>query len=149
MAPSSKSQESSVSGHYPFSGKANRVSVFAFFEKHQFSLNLQERYYRWWHEWAKDFVMKDPDLSATKAVEFAHYPFGQHAHNNFHLHDYRWATPMLDLGKFVEQVIFPKLDEKAKHELEAAHHHLMEELYKARAQEPRPEPAEVGRYRHV
>lgn len=138
-----------MSGHYPFSGKGNRVSVFAFFEKNRLSLALQERYYQWWHEWAKSFVLADSDLKVTKAVEFAHYPFGQHAHGNFHLHGYHWATPMLDLGRFVEGVIIPKLDQHGAHELEHAHAKMLSELLATRDQNPRPEPAEVGRYRHV
>lgn len=138
-----------VSGHYPFSGKGNRVSVFAFFEKNRLSLNMQERYYRWWHEWTKAFVLADPDLAVTKGVDFAHFPFGQHAHGNFHLHDYQWATPMLDLGRFVDAVILPKLDEHSAHALEHLHAQMLKELVAARDQEPRPEPPEVGRYRHV
>lgn len=138
-----------MSGHYPFSGKANRVSVFAFFEKHRMSLEMQERYYRWWHEWAKAFVMSDPDLKASKAVDFAHYPFGQHAHANFHLHDYQWATPMVDLGGFIDTVIFPKLDQEAAHQLETQHAKMLAELLAERDRKPRPEPPDVGRYRHV
>lgn len=138
-----------MSGHYPFSGKANRVSVFAFFEKNRMSPGTQERYYRWWHEWAQSFVMKDPDLSVTKSVDFAHFPFGQHAHNNFHLNGYQWATPMLDLGKFIEHVILPKLDSHAAHKLEEAHHTFLHGLLKNEHLEPREAPPEVGRYRHV
>ncbi|MHB1515118.1 MAG: hypothetical protein ACYCVY_05295 [Acidiferrobacteraceae bacterium] len=138
-----------MSGHYPFSGKTNRLAVFAFFEKNQMSLALQERYYRWWHEWAKAFVINDPDLRASKAVEFAHFPYGQHAHGSFHLHDYQWSTPLVDLGMFVETTILPKLSDKAQHELEEAHAKMLATLLSERDQEPRPEPPEVGRYRHV
>lgn len=137
-----------MSGHFPFSGKANRVSVFAFFEAHKFSMQTQEEYYKWWYNWAKDFVTKDADLSYTKAVEFSHYPYGQHAHENFHLHDYVWATPLLDLGQFIENVIFPKLDDKALHKVEHDHEKLVETLEKS-PKTPRSEPPEVGRYRHV
>ncbi len=138
-----------MSGHFPFSGKANRVAVFAFFEDLGLSLELQERYYRWWHEWARSFVLKDPDLSCTKAVELSGYPFGQHAHGNFHLHDYMWATPMLDLGKFIENVIFPKLDEHAMHDLERQHDQMVAQLSQEATQHPRPAPPEIGRYRHT
>ncbi|MDA8363892.1 MAG: hypothetical protein M0Z84_08770 [Gammaproteobacteria bacterium] len=138
-----------MSGHFPFSGKANRVAVFAFFEDLGLSLELQERYYRWWHEWAKNFVQKDPDLSLTKAVEFSHYPFGQHAHANFHLHDYLWATPMLDLGEFIENVIFPRLDDKAMHQLGQEYEKMLEGIVQEAAQHPRPAPPEIGRYRHT
>lgn len=36
----------------------------------------QEQYYKWWYDWAKDFVVRDPDLNYAKGVEFAHYPYG-------------------------------------------------------------------------
>lgn len=138
-----------MAGHYPFSGKADRVAVFAFFEKNRMSLAMQQRYYRWWHEWAKAFVMSDPDLKASKGVDFAHFPFGQHAHANFHLHDYQWATPMLELGEFIDAAILPRLDKEAAHRLEEMHHEMLTALLAERDQEPRPEPPEVGRYRHV
>ncbi len=138
-----------MSGHFPFSGKADRVSVFAFFEAHGLGLELQEEYYKWWYDWAREFVLKDPDLSVTKAVEFSHYPFGQHAHVNFHLHDYLWATSLLDLGQFIGNVIVPKLDDKAKHRLEQEHEKMLEGIGKEAVQKPRPSPPEVGRYRHT
>lgn len=138
-----------MSGHFPFSGKANRLSVFSFFEIHGLSLELQEEYYRWWHNRAKDFVMKDPDLSSTKAVEFRDYPFGQHAHANFHLHDYMWATPLLDLGQFIDNVILPKLDHDALHQLEREHDKMLAGISQQAAQKPRPAPPEIGRYRHT
>lgn len=138
-----------MSGHFPFSGKANRMAVFAFFEDHGFSLELQEKYYRWWHEWAKNFVLGDPDLSVTKAPEFSHYPFGQHAHANFHLHDYLWSTPMLDLGQFIENVIFPRLDEKILHRVEQEHEKMLGEITQETTRFPRSAPPEIGRYRHT
>ncbi len=138
-----------MSGHYPFSGKANRVSVFAFYEKHQLGLALQEEYYQWWYNWAKQFVMNDADLKATKATMFDHYPYGQHAHGNFHLHDYTWSTNLLDLGEFIKNTLIPKLDEHAQHKLEEQHHHMLEDLLKKREQKPREAPPDVGRYRHV
>ncbi|MHB8454576.1 MAG: hypothetical protein ACYDDO_07710 [Acidiferrobacterales bacterium] len=138
-----------MSGHFPFSGKADRVSVFAFFEAHGLGLELQEEYYKWWYDWAREFVLKDPDLSVTKAVEFSHYPFGQHAHVNFHLHDYLWATSLLDLGQFIGNVIAPKLNDKAKHQLEQEHEKMLEGISKEAVQKPRPSPPEVGRYRHT
>lgn len=138
-----------MSEHYAFSGKANRVSAFAFFEKHNLSLELQGAYYRWWYEWAKQYVMDDPDLRVAKAYLFAHYPLGQHAHANFHLHDYTWATQMVELGEFVTGVIFPKLDASARQRLEQAHRQLLERLLAARADKPRPTPPDIGRYRHT
>lgn len=138
-----------MSGHYPFSGKANRVSVYAFFEKHQLGRELQEEYYKWWYDWAKNFAMNDVDLRATKATEFQHYPYGQHAHDNFHLHDYVWCTIMLDLGELIKNVLIPKLSEEQQHKLEEEHRHMLEQLLKKREQKPRQAPPDVGRYRHV
>lgn len=138
-----------MSAHYPFSGKANRVSVFAFFEHYQLGLELQEKYYQWWHAWAKDFVMKDPDLRATKAVMFEQYPIGQHAHKNFHLHDYAWATPTLELGEFIERAIFPKLSDEALHRLEIEHKNMLEALLTEREAKPRKPAPDIGRYRHT
>lgn len=138
-----------MSGHYPFSGKTNRVGVFAWFERHELGLELQEKYYQWWHTWAKDFVMKDADLRATKAVMFEQYPLGQHAHANFHLHDYAWATSLLELGEFIERTIFPKMDEEARRQLEAEHEKMLHALLAEREQKPRASSPEIGRYRHT
>jgi hypothetical protein len=138
-----------MAGHYPFSGRANRVGVFAFFEKNALGLDLQEKYYKWWYDWAKAFVAKDPDLSVTKAPLFNHYPIGQHAHNNFHLHDYVWATPMLELGEFVRDIVMPRMSEDALHKLEHDHHKMLDKLLAERTTSPRTAPPDVGRYRHV
>lgn len=138
-----------MSGHYPFSGKANRVSVFAFFEKHNFSLALQEQYYKWWYDWAKAFVMNDADLKVTKAYMFAEYPAGQHAHDNFHLHDYAWSNLLLELGEFVKNTILPKLNDAQTQQLEKDHHDLIERLRAQRETQPREAPPAVGRYRHT
>ncbi len=138
-----------MSGHYPFGGRANRVSAFAFFEKNQLSLDLQERYYKWWYDLAKRFVEQDPDLRVTRAVDFKHYPYGQHAERNFHLHDYKWATALADLGAFIANVIFPKLSEDARHTIDHDHDQMLKTLLAERAQAPREAPPDVGRYRHV
>ena len=142
-------EESVMSGHYPFGGKANRVTAFAFFEKNQLSLELQERYYRWWYDFAKTAVENDPDLKATRLVDFQHYPFGQHAETNFHLHGYKWATALADLGAFIANVIFPKLSEDASHKLAHDHDAMMKALLAERAKAPREAAPDVGRYRHV
>lgn len=138
-----------MAGHFPFSGKAGRVAIYGFFEKHDLSLALQEQYYKWWYDWAKDFVMRDPDLSHAKGVEFARYPYGQHAEKNFHLHGYRWATALEELGKFIQNVVFPKLSEEQMRKLEEAHGKMLAALLAERAAQPRPPAPDVGRYRHV
>lgn len=138
-----------MSGHYPFNGNANRVSVFAFYEKNGLSLELQEKYYRWWFDWAKNFVMNDPDLKYSKAHEFSSFPYGQHAHHDFHLHQYQWATTMIDLGAFISNVILPKMDEDAQHRLEHDHHAMLEALKQEAATKPRPKAPEIGYYRHT
>lgn len=135
--------------HFPFMGRANRVGIFGFFEAHGLGLELQERYYRWWYEWAKMFVARDPDLRAAKGVEFERYPYGQHADHSFHLHGYRWATALLDLGEFIRDSILPKLDGAALQRLEAEHEHMLEQLHAEREQKPRPAPPDIGRYRHT
>ncbi|HAN54949.1 MAG TPA: hypothetical protein DCQ77_01545, partial [Betaproteobacteria bacterium] len=68
-----------MSGHFPFSGNTNRVSVFGFYERYNLNPAMQEKYYKWWYDWAKNFVMNDDDLKAVKGVEFSHYPFGHHS----------------------------------------------------------------------
>jgi len=138
-----------MSGHYPFGGKANRISVFAFFEKNQLSLDLQEHYYKWWYDYAKAMVEQDPDLKATRGVDFKHYPFGQHAESNFHLHGYKWATALSDLGAFIANVIFPKLSDETRHKLDHDHDAMMKSLLLEREKSPREAPPDVGRYRHV
>ncbi|MDA8389335.1 MAG: hypothetical protein M0Z76_01105 [Gammaproteobacteria bacterium] len=138
-----------MSGHYPFNGKASRVSVFAFFEKNQLSLELQEQYYKWWYDLAKNFVTQDADLRAARAVDFQHFPYGQHAERNFHLHDYKWATAMADLGAFISNVIFAKMSDEQQHKVEHDHEAMLKGLLAQRDKTPRPAPPEVGRYRHV
>lgn len=138
-----------MSGHFPFTGKANRVSIFGFFEGHGLSLELQEQYYRWWYDWARQFVLQDPDLRAAKGTEFEVFPYGQHAHESFHLHDYRWATALLDLGEFIRDAILPRLDPEVVHRLEAAHQRMLDDLLVQRGRTPRPAPPDIGRYRHT
>lgn len=138
-----------MSGHYPFGGKANRISAFAFFEKHNLSLDLQERYYRWWYDFAKKAVENDADLKVTRAVDFSHYPFGQHAEGNFHLHGYKWATALADLGAFISNTLFPKFSHDALHTIEHDHEEMLKALEGEKEKSPRTAPPEVGRYRHV
>lgn len=145
-----------MAGHLPFVarrgvryGLAPRMTIAAFFERHRWSEALQERYYRWWYDWAKERVMEDPDLRAAKGVDFASYPFGQHARHSFHLQGKHWAEAMADLGDLVRDLILPKLDEAQRKALEEAHERLVRELdEEARANPPPPAP-EVGRFRHI
>ncbi|WP_298134216.1 RnfABCDGE type electron transport complex subunit B [Acidiferrobacter sp.] len=145
----SRCEESIMSGHYPFGGKANRVTAFAFFEQNQLGLELQERYYRWWYDFAKTAVDKDPDLKATRGVDFKHYPYGQHAEADFHLHGYKWATALADLGAFITNVLFPKLSDDAAHKLAHDHEAMLKALRAEREKAPREAVPDVGRYRHV
>ncbi len=138
-----------MAGHFPFSGKAGRVAIYGFFERHGLGLPLQEQYYRWWYDWAKDFVMRDPDLRQAKGVEFAHYPYGQHAERNFHLHDYRWAVALEDLGKFIEHTLLPRLTAAQRQQLVEAHDKMFAALLASRSAHPRPPAPDVGRFRHV
>lgn len=138
-----------MAGHYPFSGNTNRVSVYAFFERHGLNEALQEKYYKWWFDWAKDRVLNDPDLKISKGIEFASYPYGQHAHHDFHLNRYVWCTHTIDLGKFIEGVIFPKLSPAQLEQLEHDHQQLLSELRTEAQSHPREAPPEIGRYRHT
>ncbi len=140
-----------MAGHFPFSGKANRVSVYAFFEAHNWNPEAQGKYFERWYGWTKNFVMNDSDLRAAKGVLFAAGPFhfGTHAGYDFHLHGYAIATRLLDLGEFVKGNILPKLDVDALHALEHEHRIWIEEANFAAAAHPRPEVPEIGRYRHV
>ncbi len=138
-----------MSGHYPFSGRANRVTVFGFFERNLLSLQLQEQYYKWWYDLAKNFIAQDAGLKAARGVDFEHYPYGQHAERNFHLHDYKWATAMIDLGALIDKVILPKMSDEQQHKVEHDHEIMLKGLLAQREKAPRPEPPEVGRYRHV
>lgn len=143
-----------MAGHFPFLGKGKRyggahTSIAAFFEHRGLGVSLQEKYYRWWYEWAKDFVQHDQDLSVAKAVEFSRYPYGQHAFHNFHLHDKMWGTALADLGDFIREVILPRMDDAALHRLEHEHDAMLDELEEEAEQLPRQPPPEVGYFRHV
>lgn len=143
-----------MAGHFPFMGKGMRygmarLALTAFYEKHGLSLELQEKYYKWWFDWAKRFVANDTDLSATKSVAFAHYPYGQHSLHSFHLNDKMWASVMTDLGDLLRDTIFPKLDHAAMEKLEHDHEHLIEELAAEAKKNPRKPSPDVGYFRHV
>lgn len=138
-----------MAGHFPFSGKTNRVSVYAFFEAHNWGYPVQEKYYKRWYDWAKNYVMNNPDLKAAKGPLFNHYPYGEHAFHNFHLHDYAWCNTLLELGDFIKGNIFPTMSADGLHKLEEEHHHWLEEMDKEAETSPRGAPPEIGRYRHV
>jgi len=145
-----------MSGHFPFAsrlgvryGQAPRMAIAGFFENRGLGKELQEKYYRWWYEWAKDFVAKDPDLNATKAVEFDRYPYGQHALHSFHLKEKMWAMAMSDLGDFIRELVLPKLDEAALQRLEQEHERMLHELEGEAKEKPRPPTPEVGYFRHI
>lgn len=137
-----------MAGHFPFSGNTNRVSVFAFYERYGLNESLQEAYYKFWYNWAKEMVLADPDLSVTKGQEFAHYPFGHHAHQDFHLRQGTWTTNLVDLGDFIKGSLLPKLNAAQLHDLEHAHHHKLHELEKEAKDTPREPQAELGWFRH-
>ncbi|MGA7800165.1 MAG: hypothetical protein WCC36_05090 [Gammaproteobacteria bacterium] len=143
-----------MSGHFPFLGKGvryggARLTISAFFEHHGFGLPTQEKYYKWWYDWAKNFVQNDPDLSYTKAVEFSHYPYGQHAHHSFHLNKKLWAITLADLGDLIRDNILPKLSEEQFHQLEADHDKVVHELEKEAETAAELEIPEVGYFRHT
>lgn len=145
-----------MAGHFPFAarlgvryGLAPRMTLAAFFEQHGMDAARQEKYYRWWYEWTKNFVLNDADLNAAKGVYFKNYPYGSHAHENFHLKDKYWASCMSDLGDVIRDLIFPKLSAEAMHELEEKHHHLLEELAKEAEANPRQAAPDIGYFRHV
>lgn len=138
-----------MAGHFPFSGNVNRVSVFAFYERYGLGLDLQEKYYRWWFDWAKDYVMSHPDLAAVKGESFQQFPYGQHAHHDFHLHKYQWCTTLLDLGQFIAGTILPRLSEEELHHLEEEHHDLLQALRDEAKGKPREAVPDIGYYRHT
>jgi len=143
-----------MSGHFPFQGKGvryggARLTISAFFEHHGFGLPLQEKYYKWWYDWAKNFVQNDPDLSYTKAVAFNHYPYGQHAMHSFHLNKKLWAMALADLGDLIRDNILPKLSEEELHKLEKDHEEAVHALEKEAGTGDREEIPEVGYFRHT
>ncbi|AGA34028.1 hypothetical protein TVNIR_2385 [Thioalkalivibrio nitratireducens DSM 14787] len=145
-----------MSGHFPFAGErgtryglAPRGTLAAFFENHGFNDELQEKYYRWWYDYANDFVANDPDLSATVGVRFHFYPMGTHARHSFHLNGKFWAVNMEELGSFISNLILPKLDADTLHGLEAKHRALLDTLREEAKTNPREAPPDVGLFRHV
>ncbi len=137
-----------MSGHFPFSGNTNRVSVFGFYDRYNLNQSLQEKYYKWWYDWAKNFVMNDPDLKATKGREFENFPYGQHSHVDFHLHQGAWTTTLIDLGGFIKGTLFGKMNDDAMHKLDEEHHEFLHNLAKEAEKNPRPESPDIGYFRH-
>ncbi|MDA8094596.1 MAG: hypothetical protein M0T84_11955 [Betaproteobacteria bacterium] len=135
--------------HYPFSGKADRVTVFSFYERLGLAPPLQEKYYQWWYDWAKAFVRQDPDLRLSKGPEFSRYPYGQHAQRDFHLHDCQWSTTLLELGQFIDNAILPRLDGTALEALERQHAQLVAALTQEARARPRQAAPEIGYFRHT
>ncbi|MFZ5556559.1 MAG: hypothetical protein ACOZDY_07540 [Pseudomonadota bacterium] len=138
-----------MAGHFPFSGRANRVSIYAFFERNGLGMDLQEKYCRWWFDWAKARVAADRDLAAIKGPEFQEFPYGQHAFHDFHLHQYGWSTSLADLGGFIEGTLLPRLTGDELHRLEEEHAAFLTGLRQETAASPRAPGPEVGRYRHM
>ncbi len=143
-----------MAGHFPFLGKGvryggARLSIAAFFETHGLNQELQEKYYKWWYDWAKHFVEQDEGLKAAKGIAFQHYPYGQHAHRSFHLNDKIWAVHLADLGDLIRDSLLPKLDNKAMKELEQAHAKMLHELEQQAQENPREPAPDVGYFRHI
>lgn len=145
-----------MAGHFPFGqkrgsryGLAPRGTLAAFFEKEGLNHNLQEQYYKWWYDWAKNFVENDADLKATVGLRFNHYPMGQHSEVAFHLNDKYWPMNMDELGSFIANLIFPKLDDKAMHDVTDAHGKKLADLREAAKADPREDAPDVGLFRHV
>jgi hypothetical protein len=138
-----------MSGHFPFTGNADRIGIHAFYDKHGLGLALQEKYYRWWYEWAKRYVLADPGLRASKGAEFQRFPFGQHALHDFHLHGYRWCTTLADLGGFIDGTLLRRLSDQERHRLEDEHAALLESLKREIAEHPKETVPDVGVFRHT
>jgi hypothetical protein len=137
-----------MSGHFPFSGNTNRVSVFGFYDRHNLNTTMQEKYYKFWYDWAKNFVMNDADLKTTKGYEFNEFPYGQHSHTDFHLRQGLWATTLIDLGGFITGTLFGKMSDDAMHKLDEEHHHFLHKLEEEAKQNPRPASPDIGWFRH-
>lgn len=138
-----------MAGHFPFSGNGGRASTVAFFEKERYTEALQEKYYTFWYDWAKKTVESDAHLKQTKAHEFHGYPYGQHAHRNFHLNDKAWGVALSDLGEFLKGVVFPRLDDEAMHKLEEDHKKQVAALAKEAEASPREPAPDIGYFRHT
>ncbi len=143
-----------MAGHFPFQGKGMRYGMArtaytAFFENKGFNLEMQEKYYKWWYDWTKNYVMNDADLSVTKGIGFADYPYGQHSHHSFHLVEKHWATIMADLGDLLRETIVPHLSDDALHKLEAEHSAAVKKLIEETKDNPRAPAPDVGLFRHV
>ncbi|OOG23988.1 hypothetical protein B1C78_09635 [Thioalkalivibrio denitrificans] len=145
-----------MAGRFPFAGKrgtryglAPRSTMAAFFGHHEMSEAVQEKYYKWWYDWARAFTEKDPDLSATMITRFDSYPMGQHARHSFHLNGKYWPSCMDELGSYIANVIFPKLDEDAMRTLDKEHANLLKELETEKEDHPREPTPDVGLFRHI
>ena len=145
-----------MAGHFPFAGKrgtryglAPRGTIAAFFENQGLNNELQEKYYKWWFDYAKQFVENDGDLSVTMGVKFSQYPIGTHARHSFHLNDKFWPVAMDELGSLIANVILPKLDSDAMHKLEEEHQAMLDQLREETKSNPREASPDVGMFRHV
>ena len=145
-----------MSGHYPFAGdkgirygQAGRMSIAAFFEVNRFNQEIQEKYYKWWYDFAKAYVEKDADLSYSKGIQFNNYPMGTHSHVSFHLQDKYWCVCLEDLGALIRDLILTKLSDTESKKLEKDHHDLMDALKKEAETNTRDNYADVGYFRHI
>lgn len=138
-----------MAGHFPFSGNGGRGTAAAFYERYRFNDELQEQYYKWWYDWAKNFVENDPALATTKGVDFVTYPYGQHAHRAFHLNNKVWPVLLSSLGEFIKGTLLPRLSEQQLHALEAEHTQMLDALRKAAQAKPREPSPDVGYFRHT
>jgi hypothetical protein len=138
-----------MAGHFPFSGRGGRAATTAFFEQEGFNKELQEKYYKWWYDWAKNIVDNDADLKAAKGVAFQSYPFGQHAYHNFHLNDKAWPVALDDLGSFIKGTIMVRMSDEDLHKLEEDHEKMLAELRKETESNSREPAPDIGYFRHT
>lgn len=137
-----------MAGHFPFSGNTDRISVFGFYERYGLNQSMQEKYYKWWFDWAKKMVTSDADLNQFKGCEFSHFPYGQHSHQDFHLRQGAWATRLIDLGEFIKGTLFGRLTEEQMHHLDEEHHDFLHQLKAEAKNTPREPQPELGWFRH-
>ncbi len=87
-----------------------------------------EAYYRWWYDWSKYTVENDRDLSASYSELFENYPVEHHQTPYRERTVEFWALQTDTLGKFIAEILLPRLDEYGQFALQMGFRKLLADI---------------------